>query len=128
VKVPASRWVSEFRVYERPHEADEGIPRIAFVGEHFPRGGDVAAQPVRAQLAQQLLLAGIAAIQRADTDVRPLGHGGDRRGRISDENGPRGIHDELVVTGGLRLPPVYRRRGARSGHDPNVTSERIVPF
>jgi hypothetical protein len=42
------------------HEADEGLPRLAVVAQGLLGGGDVGHQPVAAQAAEELLLAGVA--------------------------------------------------------------------
>jgi hypothetical protein len=42
------------------HEAGEGRPGVAVVGQGLLGGGDVDLEPVAAEPAQQLLLAGVA--------------------------------------------------------------------
>jgi hypothetical protein len=74
-------------------------------------GLDVAAEPLGAQRAQQLLLARVAAIERRDADPRMLGHRADRRPRIGDEHRSRRLEDLAVVERGI--PASHRQLGGR---------------
>ena len=63
------------------HEAGERLPRVAVIGQRGLGGGDEALEPVRGQDAQQVLLALVAAVERADAHAGVLGDGRDRGAR-----------------------------------------------
>jgi len=65
-------------------------------------------QAVGAQRAEELLLAGVAGVQRADADAGVPGHRGDRRAGVGDEHRPGRIEDALVVAGRLGLAAAHR--------------------
>ena len=118
-------------------EAGERGP-VVRLGEGGLGLGDVPAQPVVAELAQQVLLARVAPVQGADADARALGDGGDRRLRVVEEDRAGGFEDDLVVAGGLgaaagqRLPggvgmtPDYQWNG--SFRSATAIAERNIPF
>src|SRR5215210_2835108 len=101
------------------HEGGERLPGILLVRERGLRRLDVAPQAVRAERAQQGLLAGVAAVERADSDARVLGHRGDRRLRVGHEDRAGGLQDLRVVARGFG--------DASSGHDvQSIGTERSV--
>ena len=55
-----------------------------------------------AELPEQVFLARVAAVERADADAGPLRDGGDGRVRVGDEDIPGRLQDGLVVAGRLR--------------------------
>ena len=63
------------------------------------------------QARQQLLLAGVAAVQGAHAHLGPLGHRANRASRVGDEHLAGGLQDQLVVAGCLGPPG---RSAARS--------------
>jgi hypothetical protein len=111
------------------HERGERGPRVPVVGQRLLGLGDVAVQAVPAQLPQHVLLAGIAAVEGGDADAGPLGHLGDRGGRVGDEHRARGVQDQLVVAGRLGLPARKRRGGTRRGitrHGPILADQNVL--
>ncbi len=60
------------------------MPRIALERQRDLL--DVAREPVADDRADQVVLACVAAVQRADADARPRRDGGDRRARVGDED------------------------------------------
>ena len=84
----------------------ERVPVLALVRERRLGLGHEHRESVVAQRPQELLLAPVPRVQRADPDPGVLGDGGDRRCRVGDEHLPGGCEDLLVVA---------RRLGAAAG-------------
>ena len=103
VKVPASARVERARVcvHGAAHEGGERVPRIGVVRERDLGLVDEAGEAVGGERAQQVVLAGVAAVQGADADARVLGDVGDGRRGIGGEDRARRLEDDLVVDGGL---------------------------
>src|SRR5262249_55585947 len=78
-------------------------------------------QAVRAQCAEEFLLAAVAGVQRADAHAGVLGHRGDRRAGVGHEHRPGRFEDAPVVAGRLGLAAAERAvavRSSRLGPDP----------
>ena len=105
------------------HELAERGPRVVLGGQGGLGHLDVAAQAVGGDLLEQLLLPGIASIDRADTDAGALRHRGNRRLRIGHEHGARSLENPLIVASRFRPPPAHR-----CFHATWRVPERIIPF
>ena len=89
-------------------------------------------QAVGAQRAEELLLAAVARVQRADADAGVLGHRGDRRAGVGDEHRPGRLEDALVVAGRFGLAAAHRPVPSRPARAvglpvPLVPSDLPVP-
>ena len=104
-------------------------PRVAVVGERGAQVLDVAGEPVARELAKQLLLARIAAVERTDPHAGFPGHVGDRRRRVGEEDRARGGQDAPIVARRLGPPSAEGYdRGAGIGLPRIIEPERTVPF
>jgi hypothetical protein len=83
------------------HEAGEGDPRVAVVGECRADLDEVALHAVGGEALKQLVLAGVAAVEGPDPDTRPLRDSRDRRPGIGEEDLASGLEDPLVVARSL---------------------------
>jgi hypothetical protein len=88
------------------HEVGEDHPAVLALF-HALDGGfglvDDDDQAVRAQRAEEFLLAAVAGVQRADADAGVLGHRGDRRAGVGDEHRTGRFEYAPVVAGGFGL-------------------------
>src|SRR5580704_4687588 len=83
---------------------------VAVVGERDAQILDVAGEPIARELAQQLLLARIAAVQRADPHARFLGHVRDRRRWVGEERAAARMSSSLRAASARRPPGCDRDR------------------
>ncbi|GAB4006121.1 hypothetical protein GCM10029992_55910 [Glycomyces albus] len=105
-----------------PHEGTERLPDIALALDRLADQLGVAGQPVGAELAEQVLLAGIPPVQGADPDSCPLGDLGDRRPGVGYEHLAGRLENELVVSEGLGLAAAERS----VGHGRHPTRNRVL--
>ena len=95
-------------VHDAAHKPGEGGPGVAVVGQGRLRFGEVAAQAVAAEAPQQLLFAGVAAVEGTHAHAGLVGHRGDGRAGVGDEHCASGLQDCLVVVGRLGPPAAQR--------------------
>ena len=86
------------------HKGREALPGVLCGRPRGLRRRDVPPQAVRAQRAQQVLLARVARVQRAHPDAGVAGDGRDRGRRVGHEDRPGGDEDALVVARAARAP------------------------
>src|SRR5439155_21550037 len=94
-----------------PHDVGEDLPAVLARLGALDRGLGLAhegLQAAGAQRAEELLLAAVARIQRADADAGMLGHRRDRRAGVGDEHRAGRFEDALVVAGGFGLAAAHR--------------------
>ena len=113
------------RIDRTAHEANERLPGIALISQRFLDRRDVAREAVGAETAQEVLLAGVPAVERADSHAGAFGHGTDRRLRVRDEDLVRRLQDALVVAS--RLGSTTAQGNGGIAHD-TIVSERTAPF
>ena len=87
------------------HEGRERRPCVALVGDRNLGLVEVPVEAVACQLAEQVLLARVAAIQRPDPDAGPRGHCRNGRVGVLEEDLPGRLEDARVVAARLSLAP-----------------------
>jgi hypothetical protein len=108
------------------HEGGERLPRVALVVDAVLGEVDVGLEPDRAQAPDQVVLAGVAAVQRAHAHAGGLGDGGHGGAGVGQEHRPGGGEDRLVVAGRLGLAAA--QRGGRGRCHALTLRERSVPI
>ena len=83
--------------------------------------------PSAASSCEQFVLARVTAVERADADPGVLGDGRDRRARIGEEHGTRGLANAAVVP--CRLRAAAAQGGSRMlAHGCRTLAEQTIPF
>jgi hypothetical protein len=98
-------------VDEVAHEVGEDRPAVVSGLDPLDGGLGLVAdddQAVRAQRAEEFLLAAVAGVQRADADAGVLGHRGDRCAGVGHEHRPGRFEYAPVVAGRLGLAAAER--------------------
>src|SRR5947209_16325946 len=124
------------RVHRTAHEDGKCLPRIALIVQRRFHRRDVARQTIGTETAQEVLLACVPAVQRADADSGSLSHRRNRRLGICDEDLARRFQDALIVASCLRSTAA--EGNGRVGHDLQYRGtyhsvllywgEQIIPF
>src|SRR4029079_10676393 len=120
-------------VQDAVHEALERLPRVAVVRDRCLDLDEVALQAVPGELAEQVLLARVPAVQRADAHTGPCRNRRDGRIRIRNEDLAGSLEGADVVPQRL-LPAAAQTRPWRVFHMDSIAeicqngTEQFIPF